>query len=186
MKVCIIAEIENEGKNPPDEGKRKFAFYLAKELRNLNGVEVLELRNSKRDIWEKLMWHPKFIKAVTDFKPEVIFFIPTNMKNLIFYRLKVIALKFFYPKSKIVLLSLQPMGYYSVVEKVVKFLLPNLIFVQSLIEKQNLENIGCNVKLIPSGVDLNKFNPVSERTKTVSRRKHNVKPIMDPIIRTLC
>lgn len=170
-KILVLAEIERN--DPvPDEGKRKFAFHLAKELNGL--CRVLEIRNAKRNILDRLMLNPQLLRSIGDFNPNVVFFLPTNVSSLIRYRLKVFSLRVFFSHVPIVLFSLQPIRTYRLFDRVVRLLLPNLVFVQSEREKEIFERVKCKAEIIPSGVDLCKFHPANASVKRKIRKKFGV------------
>jgi len=181
MKICIVPEYsKNEYKTAPDEGIEKYSFHIIKELRKI--ADVYEVKNIKsksaslkRFLYSRFLLSQKINTNISKIKPDVIFYIPSPIRSLVL--LKVGILKYYSrkAKSKIILICLQPFGDNILLKKIfIRFLAPDLIFVQFVKERKRLEKLGCKVKIIPSGVDIRKFTPVSHSTKLELREKYNI------------
>jgi len=57
---------------------------------------------------------------------------------------------------------------------VIPLIVADLVFAQSTKTKELLERLGCMVKMIPSGVDLEKFTPASKELKEKLRNKYAI------------
>ncbi|MCR4432277.1 MAG: glycosyltransferase [Tepidanaerobacteraceae bacterium] len=56
----------------------------------------------------------------------------------------------------------------------VRFLKPDIVFVQSRKSEEFFKNKGCWTALLPSGVDLNRFHPISFDKKTSLRQQYGL------------
>lgn len=171
MKVVLISEVDG-AECIHDEGKKNFGFHLARGISKY--CEFLHIVNHKSNFWEKGLWSQEFIWPLLSFRPEVVLFLPTNLRDLGRYRLKAIPLHMFAPRCLKVLLSLQPITYSSQFERYMKIVKPDLIMVQSQTESRNLAALGYDAKLISSGVDDKRFRPVDVNKKEQLRRKHRI------------
>lgn len=173
-KICVISEIESHHEDVPDEGARKFAVHFANELKRDN--HVLAIQNRKATLAQKLLWDKKIQKQLTEFQPEILFLIPTNLKTIARIHLKYDILKFLKLKTKIVLFSFQPFRYHHILDRFLRYGLPDFILTQSPFESEKLGKLGIKSYLFPSGVDLNKFKPISKEGKILLRQKYNLLP----------
>jgi glycosyltransferase involved in cell wall biosynthesis len=110
-------------------------------------------------------------RKIKAFNPDIIYYLPTAHATIYsFLRAKV--LNFYGSGARTILVTLQPRHYSTIVKKVIPFILPDLVFAQSIKTLKALSSLGCQVKKIPAGVDLQKFNPVDEITKKTLRKKY--------------
>jgi len=171
MRYLLISEVDGKI-NHLDEGKKNFGLQLALQMKKLCDFHYVIVR--KHTIFDKLLWSRTCVKSLVNFNPDVVMFVPTNLQNLIRYRVKTLPLYIFASRSLKVLLSLQPINVTLSWERIWKIFRPDLIMVQSPLERDKLEKSGYRVKLIPSGVDTQKFCPVETLEKKRLREKYGI------------
>lgn len=179
QKILIISEELNF---PFDEGIKNFAYNLIRGLSKDNKVFTISIRGdttNERYI-EKLNVNKTFLsysllKKINTFNPAIIIYIPSPSATIYsFMRIKV--LKLYAKRIKIVMFALQPRKYSFISQKLIPFLAPNIVLVQSRGVLKQLCKFGCDVKLIPSGVDLKRFHPVNNERKLELRKKYGMAP----------
>jgi len=179
MKICIISE---ELSVSFDEGIKNFAYNLIRELQNDNNALAFSIRGGKTDnkyikrlnVNKTFLSYPLF-KEIRHFAPAIVLYVPSPSATLFsFMRTKV--LKLYTRKAKVVMITLQPVGYSFLSRKFMPFLAPDLILVQSASVLTQLSSFGCCVRLIPSGVDLEKFHPITKERKLGLRSKYQDTP----------
>ena len=72
------------------------------------------------------------------------------------------------------LVALQPRPHTRVGRWLMRVLAPDIVFVQSSGRAARLSYIGCPVRWLPSGVDLERFRPVGPETKAALRSKYGL------------
>jgi len=180
LRICVVSEAI---KSPFDEGVKIFVYHFIKELaKNHDVLGLSRAPNFEGDI-EKycakaLPKNRLFVsfclwRKIKAFEPDIICYIPTAHATIYsFLRAKV--LKLYYTKSRTVLITLQPRAYSSWSKRVIPLIVADLVFAQSTKTKELLERLGCMVKMIPSGVDLEKFTPASKELKEKLRNKYAI------------
>ena len=178
LKICVVSEAL-EG--PFDEGVKIFVFNLIKELSKTDTVLGLSRSNRfTKDIEgyctkalpsNKFFISPVLWKKMQEFKPDITFYIPTACATFFsFLRTKI--LRFYGKSAKTILVTLQPREYSVLSKKIISFMHPDLILAQSCKTQESLLHLGCNVKRISAGVDLQKFTPVVEDSKRILKKKY--------------
>lgn len=76
----------------------------------------------------------------------------------------------------LIMVALQPREYSFMSQKLIPFLIPDLVLVQSVNLLKQLSTFGCCVKIIPSGVDLERFRPVTKERKSELRGEYGIDP----------
>jgi glycosyltransferase involved in cell wall biosynthesis len=72
------------------------------------------------------------------------------------------------------MITLQPREYSALSKRIIPLIAPDLVLAQSMKTEKVLVGLGCRVKKIPSGVDLQKFVPVSKEVKEKYRKKYGI------------
>jgi len=179
LKICVISE---ELCPSFDEGIKNFAKNLIRELHRDNNVLALSIRGGKtnerhikRLNVNKALLSYSLSREIRNFNPGVVIYIPSPSATISsFVRAKVLSL--YATRAKIVIIALQPVKYSVLSRKLIPLLAPDLILVQSASVLKRLSTSGCCVKLIPSGVDLERFCPVTKERKLALRSKYEVDP----------
>jgi len=157
MKICLIGEYSGN----LEEGMRKTAFYLSKELSKHHQVLALDIKKLFfRDFWRKSK----------DFNPQVIHYIP-GPSVISFIIVKMLA--FYSKNAKTVIYATHPF-LPSFSKKIIPLFKPDLILVQSSETEKLFNNLGCETKFLPSGIDVRKFIPASVKIKEELREKYGI------------
>jgi len=176
-KTCIISE---QLELSFDEGIKNFAYNLIRELSKGNNVLALSIQGDETDgrYIKRLNVNKTFLsyslfRGIRNFDPEIILYIPSPSATLFsFMRTKV--LKLYIRKAKLVMIALQPREYSFLSRKFIPLLIPDLILVQSVSVLKQLSTFGCYVKLIPGGVNSERFHPVVKERKLRLKSKYGI------------
>lgn len=179
-KICVISE---DICMPLDEGIKIFARSLIQSWRHDYSVLGISVRSPGKagggriisDRTNKLFLSAKLLNLSARFRPDVVCYIPSASATLYSF-LRCRALKLYWPDARVIMVSLQPRHYGWLTGKLIHRLAPGLIFVQDRSSAMQLYNLGCKVQLLPSGVDLDKFNPVTASRKVELRLKYGLQP----------
>ncbi|CAD6490154.1 MAG: Glycosyl transferases group 1 [Candidatus Argoarchaeum ethanivorans] len=157
MKICLIGEYSED----LEEGMRKIAFHLSKELSKRHDVLSLNIKK----IFSKDFW-----KEIKDFKPQIIHYIPgPSIVSFIIVK----ALAFYCKGAKTVVSATHP-SHFRFSKNIVPFLKPDLILTQSHGSERMFIDLGCKTEFLPSGVDVEKFIPVSKEVKKELRERYDI------------
>lgn len=177
MRICVITETLSRRL---DEGIKNFAFKLIINLtpeHELLGIhkwgESLEHPSIRKIPAHKFFLGLKLKETIRMFNPAIICYIPETSASLSAF-IKAKILKSYGGGKPIILIALQPRTYSFLSRTVMKLFIPDSILVQSEETLQNLSGLRCEVRLIPSGVDLEKFVPVDNSAKLILRRKYGI------------
>jgi glycosyltransferase involved in cell wall biosynthesis len=180
QSICVITE---DLTLPLDEGIKIFAHSLirswSRECRALGlsvhspakikGVHTIAAKTNKFFLGYKL-W-----TISRRFRPDVVCYVPSASATL-FSFLRSRLLKLYWPHARVIMVSLQPRYYGWLSRHLIPFLSPDKVFVQDEPTMRRLCTLGCNAQMLPSGVDLNKFIPVSSERKMELRTKYRLDP----------
>lgn len=170
MKISLVGDFLR-----PDEARKVMAPYLLKELSKRNEVRPFNINRLKSaDEW----------RALRSFKPDIIHYIPgaSTYSFLIARMMKLTS-----GRSKTVMYSgLHAFhdfsyGYYygisSMTKDLVRLAKTDVLIAQYSDTADIFKRLGCNVRsMVYSGVDLEKFRPVTDKQKTELRAKYGVDP----------
>lgn len=160
MRVCLIGEYSGN----LDEGMRNMAFYLARELSKNNDVLTLDL--NIRNIASPNTW-----RKVRAFKPQIIHYIP-GPTLISFAITRIMALVS--SNARTILSASHPKLPPSPFNRIITWLKPDLVLIQSARTEQIFKNLGCHTRLLPCGVDTQKFIPASKKRKASLREKYGI------------
>jgi glycosyltransferase involved in cell wall biosynthesis len=176
LRVCVVSE--NIGL-PLDEGFRKFARSLIDALGRKGpvlGISVGSPINAPTAVGvdaDKLFLGSELQDRVKDFQPDLLCYVPTA-SDTVFSLLRLFLLARSCRQAATALVALQPRPHTRVGRWLMRVLAPDIVFVQSSGRAEHLSHIGCPVRWLPSGVDLERFRPVSPETKAALRAKHGL------------
>jgi glycosyltransferase involved in cell wall biosynthesis len=178
--ICVIAEGLSL---PVDEGIKHFAVSLVEGWSKAHRVLGISTRSEGPMApphtiglkTNKCFFSSRLFSVIRRFKPELICYVPSASAT-VFSFLRAKMLKIYYPGASVVMVSLQPRSYGWFSRRVVALLAPDEIFVQYEQSLRQLLDLGCHTKLLASGVDLNKFTPVSSKKKGELRQKYGLDP----------
>lgn len=170
MRICLLANYSG----PLDEGMKKTAFYLHKELSNCHEVKLVKIGG----VFSLNPW-----KGVKRFRPHIIHYIP-GPSILSFMIMKVLGS---FCRAKTVISATHPafygrqgLGYgpyyalSSLLQIFIPLLKPDRLLVQSLEVAAMFRKLGCHIEFLPSGVDIEKFILVSPERKQELRQKYGL------------
>jgi len=180
QSVCIVTENLSE---PVDEGIKHFAHSLIKSCPaeyNVLGIAARSLDQTVNHGTVSLKTNRLFLDSrlrerIRDFQPNVICYVPSASATLFsFLRSRILKLQGH--NARVVMVSLQLRDYNWFSRGLIRWLSPDILFVQNEQAMQRLTSLGCHTRLLPSGVDLNKFVPVSAKKKAELRAKYGLDP----------
>ena len=177
-RICFIAD---NLLGPQDEGIRKFASSLLAAWPG--GWEVLALsprasgpHNGVIPLkTNRLLLSWRLRERLRQFRPGIVCYIPSSSATL-FGLLRSRVLKLYWPPAKVVLVALQPHPYGWLGRTLAPRLAPNRVLVQSRRTGEALDRLGFPVGLLPGGVDVERFSPVSGERKAALRAKYGLDP----------
>jgi glycosyltransferase involved in cell wall biosynthesis len=178
--ICVITE---DLSFPIDEGIRHFAGSLIEGWSQEYRVLGLSVRSTGRIATpstislrtNKFFLSYRLFSRLHRFKPDIICYVPSASAT-VFSFLRARMLKLCCPGAKVVMVSLQPRSYGRISRYLIPQLSPAIIFVQNEDARQKLTALGCDARLLGSGVDLEKFIPVSREKKIELRVKYSLDP----------
>jgi len=168
LRICLVADYSE-----PDEARKVIAHHLYEGLSKNQEVLRADIRGILSiDFWKK----------VKEFEPHVIHYIP-GASPLSFAITKI--LKFLSAKPKTIMFSMlnsfhNPFrGFYYLFSYLTKWTIPfmktDLVIAQSEDTEKVFKKLGCKVKFVVcSGVDVNRFIPVSEKRREELRVKYGI------------
>jgi glycosyltransferase involved in cell wall biosynthesis len=167
-KICIVSDWLQ---GPPDEGIHNLAQNLMNHWGGVYSVRAVRIGADLAVNRLFLSWRLRAILG--EIAPDLIVYISSSsVKAAALLRAKV--LKFYSPRSRVIVIATQPVAYGRLERRLVPMLAPDGIFVQSPAGKRELEHVRCPVHFLPSGVDTSRFVPVDEIQKRSLRKKHDV------------
>jgi glycosyltransferase involved in cell wall biosynthesis len=178
--VCVISE---DLTYPFDEGIKKFARSLIRGLSadcRVLGISVCSPQQREEPGIVGMKANRFFLSLklraeIRRFQPDTICYVPSPSATF-FSLLRSRLLRLYYRHARLVIVSLQPRRYGRLMRFLLPHLAPDMVFVQHEPVMQQLRSLGCRVQLISSGVDLEKFTPVSPENKANLRRKYGLDP----------
>jgi glycosyltransferase involved in cell wall biosynthesis len=176
-RVCIVGE---DLSGPPDEGLKKFVHQLARTWRREHDLSLVSV---SRDLaWsgaERVPGSRTFVsgrlhRALASRKPEVLVYAPRSSTTFMaFVRGRV--LRSYCRRARIVMLGLQPRHHSRVERRLIRYLAPDLVCVQTRSSQAYLQRLGCSTMLLPSGVDLHTFRPAPVERRVVLRAQYGLR-----------
>ena len=159
MKVCIIGDFSSN----LDEGLKNIAHYIADNLYKNRDVQLLKI-NVKNIISLSIL------RRMKNFHPAIIHYVP-GPTNKSFILLKIIAIYLKY-KPKVVMSAPYP-TFNSLIFKLLDFK-PDFMLAHSKELKERLDMIDMKTQLLPNGVNVERFKPVTNFEKIKFRDKYGI------------
>lgn len=173
-KICLYTESLQP---PMDEGMKIFTYHIFQEAAKM--CDVLRLGHGDPSVIDiqietnKLLLSRRMRKAVRDYKPDSLIYIPTSAAtSASFIRGRV--LKSYAGNVPLAIISLQPRQYSNISSSIINALSPDVIYVQSQASVNLLRKAGLNAKVVYAGVDTGRFRPVTSAEKNNLRNKYNI------------
>jgi len=157
MRICLVSNYNGI----TDEGMKKIAFYLHKELSQQHKVLHLSLK----DIASSSFW-----RGARNFQPQLIQYVP-GPSLWSFMITKALAL--WCGGAKTVMSA--PLPSLSLASmKFIPLLKPDLILAHSRETENLFSRLGCKVAFFPLGVDVERFSPLPDKLKQSLRQKYGL------------
>jgi glycosyltransferase involved in cell wall biosynthesis len=175
-RICIVSD---DLAGPPDEGVRKFTVAISAALRRMHVVEVLSTQRSSSEYGVRSVPAPKtFVSrslrnALRRIEPEVLIY-ATHRSATFFSFIRARLLRAYCPSAYIVILGLQTRRHSRWQQRLIRYMRPDLVIVQSEANRAYLEGLGCHAAVIHSGVDAETFRPVDEARRHALRAKYGI------------
>ena len=176
QRVCVVGE---DLSGPPDEGLKKFVHQLARALRREHDLSLVSV--SRQSSWpgaERVSPSRTFVtnglrRVLASREPEVVVYAARSSSTFMaFVRGRV--LRRYCPRARIVLLGLQPRHHSRLERRLIRYLAPDLVCVQTRSSQTYLRRLGCSTMLLPSGVDLDTFRPVTPARRRALRAHYGL------------
>jgi glycosyltransferase involved in cell wall biosynthesis len=159
MKICLIGDFSDD----LDEGLKNISHYLFNSLTDVCDLNIIKINIKK-------MYSLKSLKTMKRFKPDIIHYIPGPTNKSIFL-LGVIIIYLGY-KPKIILSASYPrLDNFSL--KMSKLIISH-VFTSSAKFKKKLDAHKLPSSLVPNGIDITKFNAVTNEKKRELREKYGL------------
>jgi glycosyltransferase involved in cell wall biosynthesis len=176
--VCVIAE---DVSLPLDEGIKTFAYSLILSWQRENRALGISVRSAGKiraghtigARANRCFLSPHLWAISRRFHAAVVCYVPSASATLSSF-LRCGLLKRYWPHASIVMVSLQPRRYGRLARRLIRMLAPDIVFVQDEATMKLLQSLGCHAGLLPSGVDLERFKPVTASAKVELRRKYRL------------
>ncbi|HEV8636730.1 MAG TPA: glycosyltransferase [Chloroflexota bacterium] len=177
-RVCIISE---DFPGVLDEGKKKFAFELARALAGQHDALALTTRGvpaftaAAEASPSRTFLNRRLRAELVRHRPEIIVYLALSSTGFgTFLRCRL--LKAYCPRARVVLIGLQPRRHTRLQQRLIRHLAPDLVCVQTPGSKRYVESLGCRVELLPSGVDVERFQPVTPARRRELKASRGLDP----------
>jgi len=174
--VCLVSEALGL---PGDEGVRNFVASLLAALQTrAQAVGLAVGGGSSSDGIEslragRLFLSPRLASRLRALSPDLVVYVPSASATLFsFWRAR--ALQAMCPAARVAMVSLQPRPLGRLSRLLGRALRPPLAFAQAPWTMSVLQSLGGVVRFLPSGVDLERFVPVSQEEKEARRRRYGL------------
>jgi glycosyltransferase involved in cell wall biosynthesis len=195
MRICIFSERQAPAS---DEGIRNYALALARALEEASpepahSVRLLTVFGESQPGGGRvpsagvtnLPGNPLLLSAplrreIRRWAPHLLLYVPTACATP-FSLLRSWVLKRYAKGAPVVQIDLQPRTYGRLSGRAMRVLWraglrPDLILVQSEATRATLELLGCALRLIRPGIDLERFRPLPAAERAALRARHGISP----------
>jgi len=173
VRVCILAD---DFSPPSDEGFKKVAFHLSRELSQGHEVLAIGKRGGEAPFplevvrANVLFLSPGLKRRVQGFDPDWIVYIPfSSCTRNSFLRCRI--LKWFCPRARLGMIAVQFRFWQNWELPLVRRWQPDLVLTPLPDVLKHAGTIGIRADYLPFGVDLAKFHPSPGRSHRVALRK---------------
>lgn len=174
LRICLFGEFSGS----LDEGNKNTYFYLEKVLKKRYGKNFLSINLDKLDNKvlnrkEIVFLSPKLKQKIEEFAPDVIHYIPYSGITFFCFIRAFFLRK--YGNSKIIV-TVNQNHLRGRVSKILAKLIfnPDCLIVLSSKTGKKLEELTHKIVMLPPGVDIAKFKPVSDAEKRRLREKYGL------------
>lgn len=177
LRICLLCE---DLSLPIDEGIKKFVNSIRRPLSQNADVLVLSVGTDEPvpDTVQSLPTNRFLISrrirdAIRNFRPDAVIYVPIAAATRNSF-LRCHIVRSYAPGARVIMVSLQPRTYGRIARQLIRRVHPDLTLVQSVTTSKALTRLGCPTDVLPSGVDLEAFAPVSHAVKLRLREKYGV------------
>lgn len=177
-RVIVISEDFVE---PWDEGIKNFSWSLGRALKEDHEVRLINVDRSgvgsgvdtTRVPSSRLFAHPRLRRRITEFDPELIIYVPSPSSTLASFG-RCFFLRRHAPRAAIGMVALIPRRHRWMAKAMVTSAAPDLLFVPSYRSLLHSYQLKLDSKLIPVGVDVDKFRLPGDGEKVALRRRFGI------------
>ncbi len=179
MRICVFSERMAE---PFDEGIKNYVLHLARELAKQHQVLTLTAFGQTlpargiRNVWgNRLLLSPSLAYHIARFRPDLIFYVPTACATVFsFFRSRVLKLYGLGAPAAMIALQMRSYGWLSRI--MIPRLQPDVVLVQSQATLNSLREFGGQLRLLPPGIDAERFAPVTPDRRLELRARYGLDP----------
>ena len=176
-RICVLSE---RLARPFDEGFKNLSLSLIREFSREH--KVLGLTTLGEDLPElgvrrvrasKSLLSIALWRCISAFRPRTIYYVPTASYTLFsFMRARVLAS--YGRGADVEMIALQPRNLGRLSRAIIPRVCPDFLWVQSPQSMSTLAELGCPAGVLPSGVDMDRFHPVSEGERLSLRHRYGL------------
>lgn len=177
-RVCVLSD---DLSGVADEGAKKWTVAIAAALRERHDVALLSTRGPSA--LPEVHVTPSgrsFLGGALRAelrarRPDVLVYAARASATFSSF-LRARLLKAYCPGAQVILLGFQTRRHAAWQRPLIRALAPDLVAVQSEANRAYVERLGCRVAILPSGVDLDTFRPISPERKALLRAAYGLNP----------
>ena len=176
MVVAVISELFVP---PFDEGFKKTATAIVEALGRRHEVRAIRGgpgRGEPLNARSGFTWCWKAAAELRHLKPDCTIYIPAASLSFFSFVRGYLLKKLSGRRGPAVLVGLQARSYGNWQRRLLPWLKPDLVFVQTRREQEVYAGWGMRAATLPSGVDLERFQPVDAATRAALRARLGLEP----------
>ena len=179
LRLCLLCE---DLSLPIDEGIKKFVTSVSGPLAEMADLLVLAAGDTgplpasvQPAPANRFLLGGTLGQTLRRFQPDIVVYVPIAAATRNSF-VRCAILRGYAPRARLLMVSLQPRTYGPLARRLIRRLHPDLTLVQSLATCHRLTRLGCPAAVLPSGVDLHAFAPVSRQEKQALRARYGLPP----------
>src|SRR5918912_387399 len=177
LRLCLLCE---DLSLPIDEGIKKFVTSVSGPLAEMADLLVLAAGDAgplpafvQAAPANRFLLGGTLGRTLRRFQPDIVVYVPIAAATRNSF-VRCAILRGYAPRARLLMVSLQPRTYGPLARRLIRRLHPDLTLVQSLATCHRLTRLGCPAAVLPSGVDLHTFAPVSRQEKGALRARYGL------------
>lgn len=177
-RICVLSD---DLSGVADEGAKKWTVAIAAALRERHSVALISTQGPTalpevRVVPTRRSFVGGALRAeLHAWQPDVVVY-ASRASATFFSFLRARLLKAYCPTARIVLLGFQTRHHSPWQRLAIRLFRPDLVAVQSEANRDYIASLGCRAVVLPSGVDLETFRPVSPNDKALLRVAYGLHP----------
>src|SRR5918912_1927266 len=179
LRLCLLCE---DLSLPIDEGIKKFVTSVSGPLAEMTDLLVLAAGDAgplpasvQAAPANRFLLSRTLGRTLRRFQPDIVVYVPIAAATRNSF-VRCAILRGYAPRARLLMVSLQPRTYGPLARRLIRQLHPDLTLVQSVATCHRLTRLGCPAAVLPSGVDLHAFAPVSRQEKQALRARYGLPP----------